>query len=236
MTVEIAEIQEVLGRFAHSEPVVLAGTGSKVDVREAWQPIAHSDAAETRRRVAVSLWNRDFLELVPNFTHALTTELADVRVGHHAGESVLVYALEHYDADRRNVACWIGWDPALSNDAELRFAEALPDPLRRFYRETHAGFVAPDRLSNGPIQPRDLQTYAEYLGCPQGLPESNWPQDAVDPTRLLLLATTADSHLCVSPDLPLGQAITVYGGVPEPPEDVGTLLDETMTAQLDEFA
>ncbi|WP_156349411.1 MULTISPECIES: hypothetical protein [unclassified Mycobacterium] len=118
----------------------------------------------------------------------------------------------------------------------MRFAEAIPDPVRRFYRETHAGFVGPDWMSNGPIQPRHLQTYAEYLGCPEGLPESNWPQGAVDPTRLLLLATTADSHVCVSPDLPAGQAITVYGGVPEPPDDFGALLDETMTAQLDEFA
>lgn len=236
MTVEITEIEEVLGRFAHSEPVVLAEPGSAADVPEPWRPIAHSDAAEARCRAAISLWNSDFLHLVPGFAQAVETELADVRIGHLAGEAVLVYALEHYDDDQRHVVCWIGWDPALARDAELRFAEAIPAPVRRFYREAHAGFVAPDWMSNGPIQPRHLQTYAEYLGCPEGLPESNWPPDAVDPTRLLLLATSGDSHLCVSPDLPPGQALTVYGGVPEPPEDVGGLLDETMTAQLDEFA
>ncbi|EFG77205.1 hypothetical protein HMPREF0591_2907 [Mycobacterium parascrofulaceum ATCC BAA-614] len=236
MTVENIEIERVLGRFAHSEPVVLAATGSGADVPESWQPIARSDAAEARRMAALSLWNSDFLQLVPDFAQALETELADVRIGHLAGEAVLVYALEHYDDDQRHVVCWIGWDPALSRDAELRFAEAIPDPVRRFYRETHAGFVAPDWMSNGPIPPRHLQTYAEYLGCPEGLPESNWPPDAVDATRLLLLATTADAHLCVSPDLPPGQALTVYGGVPEAPEDFGALLDETMTAQLDEFA
>ncbi|ORB43146.1 hypothetical protein BST39_08530 [Mycobacterium paraseoulense] len=233
---QIAEIETILGSVAHSEPVVLAEIGSGTDVPESWRPIAHSDAAGARRLAAVSLWNSDFLELVPTFAHVFTTELADVRLGHVAGESVLVYAVEHHDADQRHVRCWIGWDPALSHNTELRFAEAIPNAVRRFYREAHAGFVAPDWMSNGPIQPRHLQTYAEYLGCPQGLPRSNWPRDAVDPRRLLLLATTADSHVCVSPDLPLGQAVTVYGGTPEDPEDFGTLLDQTMTAQFDGIA
>ncbi|WP_156744997.1 hypothetical protein [Mycobacterium sp. E2238] len=235
MTVEITEIEAILGRVTHSEPVILAEIGRTADVPESWRPIAQSDAAEARRVAAVSLWNNDFLDLVPTFARAFQTELADVRLGHVMGEAVLVYAIEHYDAGRRHVVCWIGWDPALCNTTELRFAEAIPDAVRRFYRETHAGFVGPDWMSNGPIQPRHLQTYAEYLGCPEGLPESNWPRDAVDPTRLLLLATTAGSHVCLSPDLPPGQAVTVYGGVPEDPEDFGTLLDETMTAQFDEI-
>lgn len=235
MTVQAAEIETILGSVAHSEPVVLAEIGCTADVPEPWRPIARSDAAQARRVAAVSLWNSDFLELVPTFAGAFETELADVRLGHVMGEAVLVYAFEHYDAGQRHVVCWIGWDPALSKATELRFAEAIPDAVRRFYREAHAGFVGPDWTSNGPIQPRHLQTYAEYLGCPQGLPESNWPRDALDPTRLLLLAATADSLVCLSPDLPPGQAVAVYGGVPEDPGDFGTLLDQTMTAQFGEF-
>lgn len=236
MTVDTTEIEGVLGSVAHSEPVRIAEVGASVDVPKSWQPIARSTLAESRRRVAVSLWHQDFLKLIPNFAQTLKTELADVRFAHVGGEAVLVYAFEHFDADRREVVCWIGWDPMLCRNTGLRFAEAIPDALRRFYRETHAGFVAPDWLSNGPIQPRHLQTYAEYLGCPEGLPTSNWPQDQLDATRLLLVATTGDAHVCVSPDLPAGQALTVYGGVPEDPEDFGTLLDDTMTIQLDEPA
>lgn len=237
MTVQITEIQRVLTSFAHAEQVVVAANGSATDVPALWQPIARCEDAQTRCSVATSLWGSSFLDLVPHFAEKLTTELADVRCGHLRGEAVLVYAFEHFDADVRHVICWIGWDPALARDVEFRFAQAIPDPLRRFYRNVHAGFLAPDWASNGPIQPRHLQTYAEYVGCPQGLPATNWPPDEVAPTRLLVLATTGgDLHVCVSPDLPPGQAMTIYGGVPDLPEDCGDLLDDTMTAQLEDPA
>ena len=230
MTVETAEIERVLVSVAHSDAVVLTPTA---DLPANWRPIADSDDAQTRRSTAMSLWHKDFLDLVPNFADALNTELTDVRVGQVRGESVLVYAFEHFEGGDRSVVCWLGWDTATFGDHDPPFFDSVPEPVRRFYRDVHAGFVAPDWNSNGPRQPRYLQPYADYLGCPDGVP--NWPEGQVDSTRLLLLATTGgDVHLCVSPDLPPGQAVTVYSGVPDPPGDFATLLDDAMTAQFDD--
>ena len=230
MTVEIAEIEQVLGSVAHSEPVVVA-PGPQVPER--WRAIAESDDPEVRRQGAMSLWNNDFLELVPEFASALQSELADVRVGHVGDDAVLIYAFEHYDAGGpdRHVVCWIGWDPALFTDAETPLFGSIPEPVQTFYRDVHAGFIGPDWLSYGPIQPRHLQTYAEFVDLPEGVPD--WPEGEPDSTRLLVLASTGGNvHLCVSPDLPAGQALTVYDGVADPPEEFSELLDHTMTAQL----
>lgn len=227
MTVEIGEIEQVLESVAHSEPV---GVAPGPHVPERWRPIAEADDPQTRRLTAVSLWNNDFLELVPDFAAALQSELADVRVGHVGGDAVLIYAFEHYDAGGpdRYVVCWIGWDPALFTDAATSLFGAIPHPVQAFYRDVHAGFTGPDWLSYGPIQPRHLQTYAELVGFPEGVP--NWPEEDPDSTRLLVLASTGGNvHLCVSPDLAVGQALTVYDGVADPPEDFSRLLDHTMT-------
>jgi hypothetical protein len=227
MTVELAEIQQVLGSVEHSEPVVVAA-GPTVPQR--WRPIAESDNPRTRRQIAMSLWNPDFLELVPDFAAALRSELADVRVGHLGGDAVLVYAFEHYDAGGpdRYVVCWIGWDPALFTDAETPLFSSIPPPVQTFYRFVHAGFLGPDWLSYGLVQPRHLQSYAEFVDFPEGVPD--WPEEDPDSTRLLVLASTGGNvHLCVSPDLGAGQALTIYDGVADPPEDFSRLLDHTMT-------
>ena len=73
-------------------------------VPEQWRPILESDDAESRRLTALS-WNREFLDLVPQFAQALRTELADVRVGQLKGEAVLVYAFEYFFSGERYLAC-----------------------------------------------------------------------------------------------------------------------------------
>ncbi|MDT5092577.1 MAG: hypothetical protein QOH60_1940 [Mycobacterium sp.] len=228
MTVETAEIEEALQRYPHSEPVVL-GPGPQVP--QAWRAIADSDDPEARRLSAVSLWNNEFLEIVPNFAAALRSKLADVRVGHIGNDAVLVYAFEHFDAGGpdRYVLCWIGWDPALFTDAEVPLFDAIPQQLQTFYRDVHAGFLDPEWLYYGPYQPRYLETYAKSVDFPEGVP--GWPEEDVDSTRLLVLAATGGNvYLCVSPDLPGGQALTVYDGVADEPDDFSRLLDHTMTA------
>ncbi|MDT5009594.1 MAG: hypothetical protein QOH57_1211 [Mycobacterium sp.] len=227
MTVQLAEIEQVLGSVEHSESVVL-DPGPQMPER--WRPIADSDDPQARRQAALSLWNADFLALVPDFAAALESELADVHVGHLGDDAVLVYAFEHYDAGGpdRYVVCWIGWDPALFTDSETPLFSSIPQPVQAFYRDVHAGFLGPDWLSYGLIQPRHLQSYAEFVGLPEGVPD--WPEEDPDSTRLLVLASTGGNvHLCVSPDLDDGQALTIYDGVADPPEDFDALLDHTMT-------
>jgi hypothetical protein len=232
MTVDLAEITRILDREQHSEPITLVEPGSvpSQSVPDAWRPIATSEDPETRRLTTLALWNREFLYLVPQFAHALRTELADVRVGHLQGEAVLVYAFEHVDAGERFVQCWIGWDPATFDDAEPPFYDCIPEPLQKFYRQVHAGFTAPDRRSFGPMRPKYLVTLATREGWPDGIPD--WGED-IPSTRLLLVAATySEVNCCVSPDLPRGQALAVYRGVADPPTEFGALLDTTMQAQF----
>jgi hypothetical protein len=226
-TVELAEIEETLGRYEHSEPVVI---GPGPTLPEPWSAIARAGDAATRRRAALGLWNLDFLDLIPVFAAALRSELADVRVGHIGDDAVLIYAFEHFDgASDRYVLCWIGWDPALFTDSATPLFGAIPQPLQRFYRKVHAGFLDPEWLYYGPAQPRHLANILDFVGLSDG--DIEWPEEDPDPARTLVLGSTGGNvHLCVSPDLPDGQAFTVYDGVADPPEDFSGLLDHTMTA------
>jgi hypothetical protein len=224
MKVELREIEQVLGAFPNSEPVVIA---PREPMPERWRPIAQSDEPQVRRDIALSLWNTDFLALVPDFAAALQAELADVRAGSIGGEAVLIYAFEHIYGSQRTVVCWIGWDPALFTISTPPLFGSIPRPLQTFYRDVHAGFLDPERLFYGPVQPRHLADYADFVGLPEGVP--GWPEEDPESTRLLVVASTGGNvHLCVSPDLPEGQALTVYDGVADPPEDFGGLLDHTM--------
>jgi hypothetical protein len=228
MTVELAEIQTVLDRFSHTEPVVI---GPGPHVPERWHPIADADDAHTRCQIAVSLWNADFLDFVPEFASALRSELADVRIGHIGTDAVLIYAFEHFDAGgpERYVLCWIGWDPALFTASATPLFGSIPQPLQTFYREVHAGFLDPELMYYGPEQPRYLRNFLDFVGLTED--DIDWAEEDPDPARTLVLgATGGNVLLCVSPDLPDGQGVTVYDGVADEPEDFSGLLDHTLTA------
>jgi hypothetical protein len=229
MSVELAEIVRILDEEEYAEPLTLVPPGSApaAPVPEQWRPILESDDAETRRLTALSLWNREFLDLVPQFAQELRTELADVRVGNQHGEAVLVYAFEHFDYGGRVVTCWIGWDPATFGDAEPAFYDCLPQPARAFYRQVHAGFTAPDWESFGPIRPKYLRTLAEIGHFTEG-DSDLWEGQDIPWTRLLVVAITGTAYYCVSPDLAPGLAIQVYESQPDDPEDFGPLLDKVM--------
>lgn len=232
MSVELAEIVGVLSREYYPEPPTLAPPGSvpAEPVPEQWRPILESDDAESRRLTALSLWNREFLDLVPQFAQALRTELADVRVGHLKGEAVLVYAFEYFYSGERYLACWIGWDPATFGDAEPPLYDCVPEPLRTFYRQVHAGFTAPDRGSFGPVRPKHLDTLA---GTGFTEDDSHLWEGQIPWTRLLVVAITGTVYYCASPDLPPGQAVEVHESEPDDPEDFGSLLDKAMMANFE---
>lgn len=228
MSVELAEIVRILDREEYAEPLTLEPPGSvpAEPVPEQWRSILESDDAGTRRLIALSLWNRELLDLVPQFAQELRTNLVDVRVGHHHGEAVLVYAFEHIDYGERVVTCWIGWDPATFGDAEPPFNAWVPEPLQVFYRQVHAGFTA-SNWEFGPIRPKYLRTLAGVLHATEDDADL-WEGQDIPWTRLLVVAITGTVYYCVSPDLPPGQAVQVADGQPDDPEDFGPLLDKAM--------
>ena len=229
---ELTDIRRALDEYEADDPLTLAPSSSVPiePVPERWRPILDSDDAETRRLVALSLWNREFLDLVPQFAQALSTKLADVRVGHLHGEAVLVYAFAHPDRNERVVTCWIGWDPATFGDAEPPFYECVPEPLRVFYEQVHAGFTVPDRESSGPNSPEYLRTLADRLGITED--DSDLWAGQIPWTRLLVITLADTTYYCVSPDLPAGQAVEVADSEPDDPEDFGPLLDRVMMASF----
>lgn len=233
MAVELAEIEQCLAREDEVPETVTFPPPDSPELHRAperWRAIAEAADARARCREALSLWNTDLLELVPTFAATFTSELADVRLGRIADEWVLVYALEHFDADTRYVVCWIGWDPATFGDTTPPLWDSVPPPLQTFLLEVHAGFTAPNWMSFGPVQPHRMLTLAAMNGYPDGIPD--WA-DTPDATRLLPLAATYSGlYCCVSPDLPADEAVLVYRGELDPPQDVGTLLDRILDTRF----
>ncbi|MFE3192606.1 hypothetical protein ACFXHA_26605 [Nocardia sp. NPDC059240] len=231
MAVELAEIRQCLARGDEVPEVVFPDLGSAelLDVPVRWRATVEAIDPQERCRAALSLWNSEFLELVPTFAENFRSELAEVRIGRVENQWVLIYAAEHYD-DERYVACWIGWDPTTFGDRRPPLWDAIPEPVQRFLREVHAGFTAPDWRSFGPVQPRRMLTFAARSGYPDGIPGWN---AAVDSTRLLPLAATYSGLLaCVSPDLPPGQAVLIYQGDLDPSRDVGQVLDKILDTRF----
>src|SRR5690349_17323541 len=64
------------------------------DIPQDWQPIARSDDAEERRLRAMALWNRDFLDLVPEFADTAAARLADVKACIAWETPLLVYVFD----------------------------------------------------------------------------------------------------------------------------------------------
>jgi hypothetical protein len=197
-------------------------------VPERWRQIAQSDDAEKRRLLAVSLWNRELLDLIPGYAEALRTKLIDVRVCVLSDEGpVLVYIFEASD---RPLAVWIGWDPNAFGDTEPVFWETIPAPARTFLRHVHAGYTwSTGWDAYGLIRPKDMTTLAQWAEHPDGIP--NWSEqwwedcDPIDSRRLLLVGTDGSNFdLCTSPDLSPGAALT---------NDVGHLQVGDFGEQLD---
>lgn len=181
-----------------------------------WRGVVGASSAEERRRAALASWNDEFLGLLPRFADALHTRLLDVRAISSPAEDqpMLVYILSGA-ADP--YALWIGWSPTSSGSDDPPFFEALPAPAQTFLRDVHAGFSAPDAESCGLTPPSDMTTMAQWAECPDGIPDWDgygWEDCAPIDSRRLLRVTGygADYSLCVSPDLPAGQALAYSDG------------------------
>jgi len=82
-----------------------------------WAAIARSGDAEERRLLALSRWNRDFLDLIPGYAAALRTKLVDVRVCALSGESLVL--LYFFDESDPTYSMTIGAD-LLGDDSRAR--------------------------------------------------------------------------------------------------------------------
>lgn len=195
-----------------------------------WRPIAEAVRPADRCEAALALWNPDFLAAVPRFTRALTDNLIDVRVCQLRGDWTLAYIAATPTGEQ---IAWIGWDPADFGPSRPVFWETLPEPLRGFLENVHAGFTAPDGESYGFTCPSGMLTYAAWGGFEGPIP--GWDDDGrISSTQLMFV--TRDSgllHYCVSPDLPPGSVALVYEGDVDVKPDIARELDQLMTGRID---
>jgi hypothetical protein len=206
------------------------GTTRLAQLPLAWRPIAEAAHAADRREAALSLWNPDLLATLPEFGRALTDDLVDVRVCRLRGDWTLVYIAVARTGEQ---ITWIGWDPATFGVSRPVFWETLPEPLRTFLVDVHAGFTAPDGESYGVIRPSQMLTYAAWGGFDGPIP--GWDDDArISSTALMFV--TRDSgllHYCVSPELPPGGVALVYEGDIDVKPDIAHELDQLMAGRFD---
>jgi hypothetical protein len=178
---------------------------------EHWHPIAEGSDPASRRAAAMAWWPAAFLDLAPEFAQRLTDHLTDVRAcfAESEAEPVLVY--------RADPVVWIGRDPRTFTILSS-FWDHLPRPAQDFQRQTHSAFTFPDRESYGLMHPAHMGTIAELARRPAGIRGWDEAMAARTGRRIAsnrLLTVTRDCGnlwLCVSPDLPDGQAATVYEG------------------------
>jgi hypothetical protein len=232
-TVDIAELLGRLTRAGWPLQLTQADSPEFARLPEQWRPIALAPDPEVRGAAALALWNEEFLDLIPTFAELFRARLLDVRACALPSTSVLLYVVEG-SGDVPFV--WVGGDPRRFGTPP-RFWDSLPEPARTFLREVHAGFTAPDQDSFGLMHPADMETIAAMAGYPDGLP--GWTEaDAAETKRIAsnrLLRITKDSGnllLCVSPDLPAGDAALVYEGDVDP-QEFGPALDELMASAFD---
>jgi hypothetical protein len=233
--VDVASIKADLAhRAGWSVTFVEPGSADWSTVPEQWHGVALSPDPEARRLAALQLWNQDFLDMLPRFTAALTTHLADVRVCVVDSDCMLLYVLEFTDQQ----VIRVGWDPRTFGQPPP-FWESLPGPVRVFLQETHAGFTGPDQDSFGLVPPVYMVTLAYLADWPDGIPGwDEFPEDEgverIPSTRLVRIGTDGgELHYCVSPDLPPGQIALVYeGDIDRQP--FGPTLDELMIADFDD--
>ncbi|MFG1791187.1 hypothetical protein [Nocardia sp. NPDC049149] len=175
-----------------------------------WRAIAASPDPSERARLAMSLWNSDFLALVPRFAATLRTRLRDVRVCNWDLEgAALLYFVEDANGD---ILVWVGWEPRLSVEPRPPFWATLPAAARQFLSEVHAGFTMLDGESFGLAQPSYMSTFAAWAGWPADIPD--WDRDDVIASTSLLWLTGngGDTALCTSPNLAVGEAAVLIEG------------------------
>jgi hypothetical protein len=214
--IDLAKVVSKLESHGRTASIVDAGDPEFAAVPTQWATIARSGDAEERRLLALSLWNRDFLDLIPEYAAALRTTLVDVRVCVLSGEGVVL--LYFFDESDPTYAMTIGWDPAGFGDTEPVFWETIPAAAQTFLREVHAGYtLSGDWEACGIIPPRNMTTLAGAWDNPDGVPgwEDNWWPDCdpIDSRRLLYITHSTPTYtLLTSPDLPTGRALTNYDG------------------------
>ncbi|TDZ90394.1 hypothetical protein CCUG62472_03645 [Mycobacteroides salmoniphilum] len=243
MGVNPAALIELLDWPDSHGPIAVAARHSPpgTTVPTAWEAIVRSDDAQARCRFAFELWGEDFLELVPNFRTQLAHSLVDVRVCTTSARSILVYVFEP-DPDRH--VLWIGWDPATFGDNLPRFWDSIPAPVRRFLRETHAGFVSVDWETFGLMEPSEMITSAQKVDFSDEQAAAwddtvhvvDYVSGAYKPmscTRLLVIATRGwVLDYCISPDAPPGTLCFVDSSEIVV-RDFGSTLDELLMRHLE---
>ncbi|OBB19725.1 hypothetical protein A5761_00860 [Mycolicibacterium setense] len=204
-------------------------------IPEGWWLVAESPDPEERKRAALSLWNAEFLDLVPRFGEALRSALLDVRVAQHSwqGTPSLDYVLRSWDGEFK---VWMGEDARTFGASEPPMFDSLPVPARTFLRQVHAGFTTLNGRSCGLMPPADMQTLADSWGHPEESDIAECWDASTYPfpgTQRLLLITEYGGHpyLFTSPDLPAGTAATYF----EPDFEVtsfGEALDDFLNKPL----
>lgn len=234
--IDLADVVAKLERYGRTASVVDAGSLDLASVPAQWRGIARSSDAEERRLQALSLWNREFLDLVPGYAGALRTKLVDVRVCALSGEGpVLLYFFDESDPTN---SMTIGWDPASFGAKEPAFWETIPGPARTFLQQTHAGYtLSGDWEACGLTPPKNMTTLAEAWENPDGIPgwSDNWWPDCepIDSRRMLYITHSTPSYvLATSPDLPANKALTYYDGELNV-VDFGQELDKIMLIGLE---
>ncbi|MBD0692143.1 hypothetical protein [Streptomyces sp. CBMA123] len=194
---------------------------------ERWRPIALADRPETRYRMARSLWNQDFLDLVPRFATAMDGRCVDVRACLTDGCAALVYVMAD---EAGGLVSWVGYDPRTFGPEPV-FWPSFPEPLRAFLRGVHAGFVSGcDGTSFGLARPVHMTTLAEFADFPEGIP--GWDEDEIESTRLLRVTSDGGNvHYCLSPELAPGEIALVHEGEVDA-RDCGAELDELMVSHF----
>jgi hypothetical protein len=206
------------------------GTPGPAQLPSRWRPIAEATRPADRCEVALSLWNPDFLAAVPRFARALTDNLTDVRVCRLRGDWTLVYIATARSGEQ---ITWIGWDPAGFGPARPVFWETLPEPLRGFLVDVHAGFTASDGESYGLTHPSGMLTYAAWGGFDGPIP--GWDDHSrISSTGLMFVTRDSGlSHYCVAPELPPGSVALVYEGDIDIKPDIARELDQLMAERFD---
>lgn len=205
--------------------VVEPGSPEVDQVPTAWRAIASSPNAATRASTALSLWNTDFLALLPRFADAFRERLEDVRVCRLRDEWVLHYIARGSEEPH---VTWIGWEPDPS--ATAPFFDAIPAPAREFLTSVHAGFTAPDCESHGLMRPKWMETFAQWAEFDTETIEE-WDEEwNVSVTRMTRVTTNGSLlSYCVSPDTQPGRIVLVYEGDVDDDPDFGEELDELMS-------
>ena len=211
--IDLVAIAARLGHRRRTATFAEPGSLSAAAAPVQWRAIAESDDAEHRRLSALTLWNREFLDLIPDHARKLTTHLLDVRVCEFSDRGfVLAYLFD----TANGITPWIGGDPAAFGDTNPVFWECIPPPAQAFLREVHAGYTLSDQLSRGLTHPRHMVTMVEKWSDDYSVPE--WLEElwfhnceAIDPRRIMFVTQTHDSfEMAVSPDLPAGKALVIY--------------------------